>query len=397
MESRLAIDGGTPVRSTLLPYARQWVDDDDIHAVTSVLRSDWLTTGPMVGAFEQACAAFVGTREAVAVSSGTAALHAAYYGAGIGHEDEVIVSTMTFPATANAAVYLQATPVFADVDKGTLLIDPTSVERLVTKKTKAVVATDYAGQPCDYDALRAITDKHGLLLIADACHALGGTYRERAVGSLAELSTFSFHPVKPIATGEGGMITTDDVEMARQMRFFRNHGITTDHRQRHEQGSWCFEMLNLGNNYRLSDIHCALGISQLNKVPAWTEHRQMLAKRYDEGLKTMKGVQSLTMQSGISHTYHLYVVQLELEQLREDRNRIFEALRAENIGVNVHFIPVHFHPYYRQTFRTCERQCPIAEKAYERILSLPMYAAMTEDDVDDVIEALQKVLTHYTR
>lgn len=387
----------TPIRSTFLPYARQSVNDDDCNAVLNVLRSDWLTTGPKVPEFEQAFAAFTDTKHAVAVSNGTAALHTAMYGAGINAGDEVIVPAMTFAASANAAVYLGAKPVFADVDPQTLLIDPKSVESLITAKTKAIVTVDYAGQPCDYDALRAIADKKKIVLIADACHALGGTYKERKVGGLADLSTFSFHPAKTLATGEGGMITTDNPAMALRMRHFRNHGITTDHRERQETGAWFYEMTDLGFNYRLSDIHCALGLSQLKHVPAWTKRRQEIAKKYDTAFSTVKELQSLTVRSGLSHAYHLYVIQLNLERLSADRNAIFRALRDENIGANVHYIPVHLHPFYTKHFGTAPGLCPAAEAAYERILSIPMFASMTDQDADDVIAAVQKVCSRFAR
>jgi perosamine synthetase len=397
MSTPLAIDGGSPVRATLLPYARQTISEDDIRAVTGILRSDWLTTGPMIGEFEEAFAALTRSREAVAVSNGTAALHTALYGAGIGKGDEVIVPAMTFAASANAAVFLGATPVFADSDPATLLIDPEQIEKLVTNKTKAVIAVDYTGQACDYRTLRAITRKHGLTLIADACHALGGSTDGHPVGSLADLSTFSFHPVKPLATGEGGMITIDDAEAATRMRRFRNHCLTTDHRERQEKGSWHYDVVDLGYNYRLTDIQCALGLSQMKKIPAWTKRRQELARQYDEAFAEIEGASPLTVRAGVSHAYHLYVIQLHLETLSADRNEIFRALRAENIGANVHYIPVHLHPYYRRTFQTGEGLCPVSESAYARIISLPMFASMTDEDLQDVIEAVHKVFSHFSR
>ncbi|OIO54316.1 UDP-4-amino-4,6-dideoxy-N-acetyl-beta-L-altrosamine transaminase [Candidatus Peregrinibacteria bacterium CG1_02_54_53] len=393
--SKLALHGGSPVRTTLLPYAHQSVNEDDIAAVTAVLRSDWWTTGPAIGEFEKAFAAFAKTKEAVAVSNGTAALHSAFYAADIGPGDEVIVPPMTFAATANAAVFLGATPVFADCDAQTLLIDPAQVEKAVTKKTKAVVAVDYAGQPCDYDALHAIVKEHKLPLIADACHALGGSEHDRPVGSLADASTFSFHPVKPLATGEGGMITTDNTAMAERMRRFRNHCMTTDHRERQEKGSWYYEVTDLGYNYRLTDIQCALGRSQLKRVPEWTQRRQEIAQKYDEAFQTIVGAKPLNIRKNVEHAYHLYVIELEPEHLSADRNEIFQAIRAENIGVNVHYIPVHLHPFYRKKFGTKEGLCPVAERAFERIISLPVFAAMQEQDVADVIHAVKKVLTHY--
>jgi len=243
---KLAIDGGKPVRKNLLPYGHQWIDETEIQAVIEVLRSDWLTTGPMVEEFERAFAEYVGIHEGVAVSNGTAALHAAMFALGIGPGDEVIVPAMTFAATANCLVYQRGTPVFVDVDPDTLLVDPSAVEGQITRQTKAIIAVDYAGQPCDYDRLGDIAEENGIGLVADACHALGGSYRGKAVGSLADLSTFSFHPAKHVTTGEGGMITTDDPKLAQRMQIFRNHGITADHRQREQQGSWFYEMVDLG-------------------------------------------------------------------------------------------------------------------------------------------------------
>jgi perosamine synthetase len=395
MGNRLAIDGGSPVREARLPYGRQWLDEEDIAAVVEVLTSDWLTTGPKVGEFEAAFADFVDTEEAVAVSNGTAALHAAMYAADIGPGDEVIVTPMTFAASANCIVYQGGTPIFADVDLDTLLIDPEQVEAQITPRTKAIVAVDYTGQPCDYDALQAIADQHGLMLIADACHAIGGSYKERPVGSLADLSTFSFHPVKHITTGEGGMITTDDLELAQRMRVFRNHGITTDHRQREKEGSWFYEMVDLGYNYRLTDIQCVLGLSQLRKLPGWVKRRQAIAQRYDEAFADLPAVQPLGVRGEVSHAYHLYMIQLDLERLSVDRAQVFAALVAEGIGVNVHYIPVHFHPFYREHFGTGPGLCPIAEAAYERLITLPMFPQMSGKDVEDVITAVRKVTEAY--
>ena len=391
----LALHGGTPVRSTLLPYSRQFVSVADREAVDEVLRSDWLTTGPKVGTFERAFAAFVGTVEAVAVNSGTAALHSAMFALGIGVGDEVIVPTMTFAATANAIVFQGSTPVFVDSEPETLLIDPEKVEKAITERTKAIIAVDYAGQPCDYGALSAIAKAHGLPLVADACHALGATYEGRPVGSLADMSTFSFHPVKPIATGEGGMVTTDDANAAKRMRQFRNHCLSTDHRERQEQGAWFYEMTDLGYNYRLSDIHCALGTSQLKQVHEWTVRRQEIAREYDDAFAAIDAVTPLAIRDNVTHAYHLYVIQLNLDQLSADRNEIFHALRAENIGVNVHYIPVHLHPFYRKKFGTQEGLCPTAEAAYARIISLPLFASMADRDTADVIEAVRKVCECY--
>lgn len=383
---------GAPARKPLLPYGRQWVDEDDIAAVVEVLRSDWLTTGPKVAEFEQAFAQFTDVQEAVAVCNGTAALHAAMYAIGIGPGDEVIVPPMTFAASANCVVYQGGTPIFVDVEPDTLLIDPQQVEAKVTPRTKAVVAVDYAGQPCDYDRLRAIADRHGLRLVADACHALGGSYKGRPVGSLADLSTFSLHPVKPITTGEGGMITTDDPELARRLRVFRNHGITTDHRQRDQMGSWFYEMVDLGYNYRLTDIQCALGMSQLRKLPGWVARRREIAAQYHAAFASLPLVQPLAVRPEVVHAYHLYMVRVRSQEVGMSRDQVFAALRAAGIGVNVHYIPVHLHPFYRRRFGTGPGLCPLAEAAYWQLITLPVFPAMGDDDINTVVVGVGKVL-----
>jgi perosamine synthetase len=396
VEGKPAIHGGRPVRQVGLPYGRQWLDEDDIAAVVEVLRSDWLTTGPQVTAFEQAFAELVGVKEAVALSSGTAALHAAMYALRIIPGDAVIVPVMTFAASANCVVFQGGMPVFADVAPDTLLLDPLQVEAKVTPRTKAIIAVDYAGQPCDYDSLQAIADRHGLALVADACHALGGSYKGRLVGSLADVSVFSFHPVKHITSGEGGMATTNDPDLARRMRVFRNHGITSDHRQRAEEGSWFYEMVDLGYNYRLTDFQCVLGLSQLKKLPAWIARRREIAGRYTEGFAGIPELEPPLALPDREPAWHLYVIQLNLKALRVGRAEVFNALRAENIGVNVHYIPVPWHPYY-QKLGFAKGMWPMAEKAYERILSLPIWPGMTEADIDDVIAAVTKVLHHFQR
>jgi perosamine synthetase len=374
----------------IIPYGHQWIDEDDIAAVTETLRSEWLTTGPAVERFERAVAEFTQARHAVAVSSGTAALHAAMYAIGVGTGDEVIVPPMTFAATANAVVFQGGTPVFADVDPGTLLLDPVQAEQKITARTKAIVAVDYAGQPCDYEALQRIARGYGVALIADACHALGATYQGRPAGSLADLTAFSFHPVKHITTGEGGMITTDDASLARRLRAFRNHGIQTDHRQRSESGAWFYEMTDLGYNYRMSDIQCALGVSQLDKLARWIERRREIARGYDAAFTGIEALRALKVRADVEHAWHLYVVEMD-ETI--DRDRAFHAFRQEGVGVNVHYIPVHLHPYYRRRFDTDLGLCPRAEEAYAHILSLPIFPRMTDEDVETVIAAVRKVVS----
>jgi perosamine synthetase len=386
----LALDGGTPVRERLLPYGRQTIDEVDVAGVSEALRSDWLTTGPRVGEFERSVADFCGAAEAVAVSSGTAALHTAYHALGIGPGDEVIVPPLTFAATANAVAYVGATPVFADVDPGTLLLDPARVVERVTPRTRAIVGVDYAGQPCDWKALRDIAREHDLSLVADACHALGARDGARFVGTLADLTVFSFHPVKHLTTGEGGMITTDDPALARQMRVFRNHGLTTDARQRGQEGGWFYEMVDLGYNYRLTDIQCALGLAQLPRLDRWIARRRAIAARYDAGLRDGGGFQPLQVRTGVEHAYHLYVVRVG-GRVGGGRDHVHRALHAEGIGVNVHYIPVHLHPYYRDRFGTTRGMYPVAESAYDEILSLPIFPGMSDDDVGDVLAALAKV------
>jgi len=380
---KLIMEFGRP-----LPYGRQFIDDGDVQSVVEVLKSDWITTGQTIDAFEKEIADFTGASQAVALSSGTAALHAAMYAIGIGPGDEVIVPHMTFAATANAIVFQGGTPVFVDVDRDTLLLNPGLVEEKITPRTKAIVTVDYAGHPSDYDLLRAIAGSRGLVLVADACHALGAVYRGRPVGSLADLSVFSFHPVKHITTGEGGMVTTDSPEYARRMRMFRNHCIDSDHRQRAQKGSWYYEMVDLGYNYRITDFQCALGMSQLKKLPQWLHRRRFIADYYNTAFEKLGAIRPLAVRSGIEHAYHLYVIQLRTENPSPERQRLFTALRDKGIGVNVHYIPVHLHPYYQKVFGTAPGLCPVAEDAYSRILSLPIFSGMQDDEARAVVAVL---------
>ncbi len=387
----------TPVRETTLPYGRQSVDNEDIAAVVAALRSDWLTTGPRVVEFERAFADHLGAAEAVAVSSGTAALHCAMFALGIGPGDEVIIPAMTFAASANCVLYQGGTPVFADVDPDTLLLDPAEVARRITSRTKAVISVDYAGHPCDYDRLRQLTDDAGIHLVDDACHALGGHYRGRAVGRLADLNTFSLHPVKHITTGEGGMITTDDPALAARMRLFRNHGISSDRRERELSGVWFHEMIDLGYNYRLSDVQCALGTSQLRKLAPSVARRQAIARYYDAAFADIPAILPLAVRDDVSHAYHLYVVRLRLDLLSTDRDEFLRELRRQGIGGNVHYFPVHLHRFYRERLGTRRGDCPVAETAYESIISLPIFPGMSEADARDVVAACEKLTRAFAR
>ena len=391
-DTPLAIHGGPPVREALLPYGRQTLTETDVAAATEVLRSDWLTTGPKVAAFEEAIADYVDARHAVSFSSGTAALHAAVLAAGLKPGDEAITTPLTFCATANAALYGGGTPVFADVRDETLMIDPKEVERRITPRTKVLLPVDYAGQPADLDALLALADRHELIVIEDAAHALGAKYRSRMVGSISHMSVFSFHAVKHLTTGEGGMVTTNNGEFVQRLREVRNHGIDSDARARQADGQWHYEMTTLGFNYRLTDIACALGLAQLPRLPANLARRRAIAARYEKALATISSLALPIVAADVTSAWHLYPVRVDASL---DRAEVFDALRAEGLGVNVHYIPVHLHPYYRSRFGYRGGEFPIAETASGRLISLPLFHGMTDEDVDDVILAVEKVMNYF--
>jgi perosamine synthetase len=393
----LAIHGGKPVRETLLPYARQSVDEGDIQAVVDVLRSDWLTTGPKVDEFEEKFAAWVGAKHAVAFSSGTAALHGAALAAGLRPGDEAITSPLTFVATANCVLYQGATPVFADVCADTLNIDPERIAERIDPKTRTIMPVVYAGHPADLDAILVLAEKHGLTVIEDACHALGAEYHGRRSGSITHMAVFSFHPVKHLTTGEGGMVTTDRADFAESLRKFRNHGITRDARDRNASGAWFYDVAQLGFNYRLTDIACALGISQLKKLETNLARRRAIADRYAAVFRDLPGIAIPQVRDDVKSAWHLYPIRIDQGALGVGRDQIFRALRAENIGVNVHYIPVHLHSYYRDRFGYKGGEYPIAEHAYEQLISLPMFHGMSDQDVEDVIAAVRKVVLHYSR
>ena len=390
---RLAIHGGRPVREQLLPYGRQMITEADIAAVADVLRSDWITTGPTVEAFESAMADVVGARHAVSFSSGTAALHGATFAAGLTGGDEAITTPLTFCATANAVLYQGATPVFADIRDDVLTMDADDVARRVTSRTKALLPVDFAGHPADLDAMMSLADRHGLVVIEDAAHALGATYRGRNVGSIAHMTMFSFHPVKHLTTAEGGLIATNDDNLARRLRMFRSHGIDSDARARQAEGQWFYEMTELGFNYRLTDLASALGLSQVPRLSDNLARRRQVADRYSAELAGVAGLRVPTVADDVEHAYHLYPVRVDAGIDRED---VFRALRAEGLGVNVHYIPVHLHPYYRSRFGYQGGEFPLAERAYEQLISLPMFHGLTDHDVDDVVAAVRKVLAFYS-
>lgn len=393
---KLAIEGGRPVREEMLPYGRHVVDENDIRAVTDVLKGDWLTTGPMVEEYEKEIGGKTGAGHAVSFSSGTAALHAAAFAAGISDGDEVITSPITFAATSNCILYMGGKPLFADIDADSCNVDPAHMEELITPKTRALIPVDYAGQPANYDEINSIAEKYGLTVIEDAAHALGAEYKKRPVGSIADMTVFSTHPVKNITTGEGGIVTTNDKKLADRLRSFRSHGISTDARQRLQQGTWFYEMNELGFNYRLPDILCALGKSQLEKLDKFIRRRREIAGRYEESFKEIPEVEPLRRLKETESAWHLYVVRFDLERLRVGRDVIFDALRAEGIGVNVHYIPVYMHPYY-QRLGYKKGLCPKAEEQYEKLITIPLWPGMTDKDVDDVIKAVRKVVAAYRK
>ncbi len=383
-------------RDSWLPYGKQSISESDISAVIDVLRSPWLTQGPTVPEFEKQIAGFCGAQYAVAFSSGTAALHAAYYAAGIGAGDEIVTTAMTFAATSNAALYLGAMPQFADIDLSTGLIDPGLVPGLINKKTKAIVGVDYAGHPCDTDQLRTLARSNNLTLIIDSAHSLGATYKQRPVGSLADMTTFSFHPVKTITTGEGGMVVTDREEFYRKLKLFRTHGIEKDPACLTEcEGPWFHEMQLLGYNYRLTDIQAALGISQLSRLPEFIQRRRQIADTYRKHLQHSQLFTCLEEKSFAKSAYHLFPVLIDKTKL--ERKAAIEKLHAENIGVQVLYIPTYKHPYYRQ-FTNSEQwlnRCPLTEEFYSRVFSLPIFPAMSDADLSSVLAALDKLESEY--
>jgi UDP-4-amino-4,6-dideoxy-N-acetyl-beta-L-altrosamine transaminase len=391
----LAIQGGPPVRKTLLPYGHQSIDEADIQAVVEILRSDWLTTGPRVAEFEEAFATRTGARHAVSFSSGTAALHAAAFTAGLKAGDEAITSPLTFVATANCVLYQGAVPIFADVSPDTLNLDPEKAAARITCRTRAILPVDYAGHPADLDPVLELAERHGLVVIEDASHALGAEYKGRQVGSLSHMTVFSFHPVKHITTGEGGMVTTDNAKFAETLRRFRNHGISSDARQRQSAGQWHYEMVSLGFNYRLTDIACALGSQQLKKLEANLSQRRKIAERYTAAFREIPKLVLPAVRQNANPAWHLFPIRLDGVKLKAERAQVFRALRAENIGVNVHYIPVHRHPYYSERFGYRGGEYPVAEDAYERLISLPMFHGMSDQDVEDVIRAVDKVISHF--
>jgi UDP-4-amino-4,6-dideoxy-N-acetyl-beta-L-altrosamine transaminase len=379
-----------------IPYGSQWIDEKDIESVTETLKSDYLTTGPKIKEFEEKFADYVDAKYAVAIANGTAALHAATYAADTQKGDEVITTPLTFAATANSILYQRAAPVFADIDSKTYNIDPESIKEKITDKTKAIIPVHYTGQPCDMDKIKKIADENDLVIIEDGAHAIGATYKDQKVGSIGDMTTFSFHPVKNMTTGEGGMITTDSRELYDKLIKFRTHGITKDKTEYINQshGPWYHEQQELGYNYRTTDIQAALGISQLKKLDNFLTRRREIVDRYNKEFKEIDGLIIPKQLEATNSAWHIYVLQLEIEKLTADRKEIFEALREKNLGVNVHYIPVYFHPYYHNLGYQ-KGICPKAEKLYERIITIPLYPKMTDQQINEVIKRVKNVINDY--
>lgn len=372
----------------LIPYGRQSIDEEDIQAVIEVLKGDFLTTGPKIAEFEEAVCNYTGAKYAVAIANGTAALHAACFAAGIGPGDEVITTPLTFAASANCVLYCGGTPVFADVDPKTYNIDPEDIERKITDRTKAIIPVHLTGQPCDMDRIRQIAREHKLLVIEDAAHALGAKYKGRRIGVGSDMITFSFHPVKPITTGEGGMIVTDNEEYYKKLKLFRSHCITREEDMMTEnEGPWFYQQLSLGYNYRMTDIQAALGISQMKKLDRFLQRRKELAERYNKAFEGNKDIVVPYQMPESESGWHLYMIQVP----NHDRKEVFVRLREAGINVNVHYIPVYHHPYYREN-GYAETWCENAEEIYSHLISLPLYPDLTDEQQDQALQILDSVM-----
>ena len=394
----LAINGGTPVRATAIGYGRQYIDEEDIAAVVEALKSPEITCGPRIAQLEQMLCQVTGAKYAVAVSNGTAALHVAAMAAGIGEGDEVIVSPITFAASANCVLYCGGKPVFADINPETYNIDPASIRKLITSKTRAIVAVDFTGQAVELDEIRAICKEHQLVLIEDAAHAIGTVYKGQPVGSVADMTTFSFHPVKTVTSGEGGAITTNDEELYRKLLLYRAHGIT---RNREEMvhptdARWYYEQVELGYNYRITDIQAALLMSQLKKLPAFSARRKEIVAKYNEAFAEIPEIVVQKEIEGSDTTRHLYILRLNPELLSCDRRQFFDAMVAENICPQVHYQPVYWLPYYERLGYE-KGICPNAEKLYNEMMSIPLYYSLTNEDVEDVICAVKKLVAYFRK
>lgn len=379
--------------NTVLPFHKADIGEEEISEVVAVLRSGWLTTGPKVREFEREFAAMVGTEHAVAVNSCTAALHLALEAAGVQEGDEVLVPTMTFAATAEVVTYFKARPVLIDCVHDTLNLDTSRIEAAITSKTKAIIPVHFAGHPCELNEIQAIARRHHLHVIEDAAHALPARYHGKMIGGISETTCFSFYATKNITTGEGGMVTTNNAELAARVRMMSLHGLSRDAWNRYAaQGSWYYEIISPGFKYNLTDIAAALGLAQLKKCERFWKRREQNAALYHEGFRDLPEIMCPQVASHVQHAWHLYVIQLELDRLRITRDEFIRQLQEAGVGCSVHFIPLHLHPYHRETWGYVADDFPVASRVFQRIVSLPLYSKMTEDDVKRVIDTVRSLV-----
>lgn len=380
-------------RNEFLPYNLPLIEDDEIQAVVDCLKSNWVTKGPKTVEFEQRFAEYVGAKHAIAVNSCTAGLHTALMAAGIGEGDEVITTPMTFASSANVIIHSGATPVFADINPKTMNIDPAEIEAKITARTKAIIPVHIAGLPCEMDEILPIARRNNLFVLEDAAHAVYTRYKGKMIGSIGDATAFSFYATKNLMTGEGGMVTTDNDELADKIRKYSLHGMSRNAWNRYSaKGSWFYEIEFPGYKYNMTDIQASLGLTQLAKLGFMQTIRELIAERYNEAFSKLPELEIPASLEYAQHAWHLYILKLNLERIQVNRAEFIELLKEENIGTSVHFIPVHLHPYYRDTYGYKYGDFPQAESVYDRIISLPLYPKMSEDDVQDVIEAVQRVV-----
>jgi len=396
--SKPALLGGKPVRRDFLPYFLPSIEKDEINAVTKTLKSNWITTGPRTREFGEKFKKYIGCKHAIAVSSCTAGLHLSLIACGVGGGDEVITSPFTFAATANVIVHQGAKPVFVDIDEETYNINPEKIEDKISNKTKAIIPVHYGGHPCEMDEILKIAREHKIPIVEDAAHAIGSEYKDKKIGTIGDVTSFSFYATKNITTAEGGMVTTDNDEIAKEIGMWSFHGMSKDAWKRYlSKGSWYYEILAPGYKYNMTDIQASLGICQLSKLGNFLRAREKLAKRYTKAFSGMPEIVGPSVKKHVRHAWHLYPIQVNTDLLKIDRDKFIEALRAENIGTSVHFIPLYRHPFYQKTFGYKEGDFPVADHTYKRIVSLPLYPKMSMGDLDDVVEAVKKIVEYYKK